>query len=212
MAARSYWTNPLPWRDEEDRGELVPLLHNLTGATSFRLATAERDGTSDVWDICFDYAFEQELFTIWRHWCTRSDDPEPPPHPKWISFGCCPGHVYPEQMSGSVFTEVNPLCTCSPLTFFSLNEDGALGPWGGWSGTVETCEDTTLEVGVYPTECIEGGMRWRLKLTWDGGDLTSDIDVTCGTGLWFSLNAPPFGDGCILQISFSVSWPWALPA
>lgn len=161
IAARQHFTNPLPWPDDEARGELVPILEELTRGTSHWDATAVRIVGEADWEICFKYAFPPD-YSPSGEWCTTANDPQPPPP---IGPGPAPPG-WPDEYGDEVTMFVEPFAGPScwqsePVDDVAL--DASIGPWGGWGAVFEGGGVGDMYLEVYPIAWDVGVVTWRFR-------------------------------------------------
>lgn len=211
MMARETWSNPESWQNNEIRGNHVPILRDLVGATSSKLETDTLIPATGRWEICYDYAYREELFTIWRHWCTFADDPHLPAAPTWHQFVSCPNVYYPDQMSIQASNTTPGGCACLTLTILNLAWNAALGLFGGWQGTTTTCPGAGITFKVYPLGFHGGGIDWFVELSWPGGLIGQIVFALCGHRFGVAgipVNAPGICMGATITVL--AYWDWAI--
>lgn len=193
------------------RGDHVAVLYELAGGTSFRSATDVYDPLADRWTMCWDYAYPQELYRIWRHYCTNPDAPVPPVEPTWVQFSGCPDVYYPLVMNAQVSNNTPGGCACCNLTIVNLVHDVSIGTFGGWRGTNTACPGAGVTFTVYPLAFFSGIIAWQLDVTWPGGSAFGGAIYPCGYGPLFPhtiVNAPGICTGADLTVS--CYWDWSL--
>jgi len=193
------------------RGLHVPILADLARGTSRSSETDVYDATAGRWQICYDYRYPEELFSINRHYCTWADAPVPPTAPTWHQFSGCPGVYYPNVISVQV-SNANPFgCTCLTLTTLNLTWNIAIGAFGGWRGVTSTCLAPGLTFTVQPQSFAMGGIFWLCTVSWPGGSNSQLLFAPCGHRfgvIGWPINAPPICTGANLTALYY--WDWAI--
>ena len=191
ILSRAFWVNPLSWQDDEERGLLVPILHELTQGASFYDATCERIPGSVHWLICFWYKWSG-FDDGWHYYCTTSADPQPPPPPG-------PGPPPPgypddyEDFSALLFPNGGTLSCWGTFPADGPEFDPSFGPWGGWGMVFESTTIGDITMIVYVLSWVPGAFTWRCEWEVFGGG-SGVLDVVQAAG--FS-PAFPFGLGGI---------------
>lgn len=176
IGSRAFWTNPLGWQDDEARGELIPLLLELTGGTSFWRATATRIPETEHWLMCWEYRWpDYDGPTL--EWCTTSNDPEPPPDPD-------PGPPPPEypgdfdSFGATLFPQAGTVSCWFTIPSVGPEFNGDVGPWGGWGMIFESATIGDIYMEVFLESWTLLGWTWRCN--WEvvgGGSGTLTVEV-----------------------------------
>lgn len=166
---------------------------------------------SSRWQICYDYRYPQEQYSIQRHYCTWADAPVPPTPPTWHQFAACPGIYYPDKLATWSTNLAPGGCPCLTLSYLELSWDPTLMPWGGWKAINTACTGANLQLLVQPMAAIPGGMVWRFNFSWPGGTVDNFANAPCGHVIRSGvLGVHCFGCDSI-NIQVTATWDWALP-
>lgn len=203
--SRAFWVNPLSWQDDEERGLLVPILHELTQGASFYDATCERIPGSVHWQICFWYKWSG-FDDGWHYYCTTSEDPQPPPPPG-------PGPPppgWPDDYDG-ILAQLIPLdgtITCwGGFPYTGEVWDADLGPWGGWGMLFDGFSVPDIFFAVYPISYAAGVIRWRVD--WEvigGGSGSAERDQVAPIGPSFDFGLGGLSDCPAARLSLVISF------
>lgn len=167
--------------EDNERGELVPILLGVTRGTSFENATAVYDVLAGDWRICFDYAWTADQWSPWQHYCTWGADPEPPTPPVTHAFSWCPAVTYPDTSWVTLTHLFGPSCPCADGITHAAVWDSSLGTEGGWSASYSTCGVGGLLVEYWPIGNVGPAMQWELRIGSGGVSLSQFPISVCGS-------------------------------